>query len=85
MKVLMQNKPLNEAVQQSRLHHQLMPLSIRRETRFDYDILAELESRGHQVQIEPKENNGVVQAIQKHPNWLEAVSDARKDGVPDGY
>ena len=76
---------MGDAVQQSRLHHQLMPLSIRSETRFNKNILKKLEARGHEVQSELKGNNGVVQAIRKHPDWLEAVSDSRKSGAPDGY
>ena len=54
------------------------------EERFNNDILSELEKRGHKRGA-VKINNAVVQAIYLNDTWLDAVSDSRKDGRPDGY
>jgi len=54
------------------------------EERFNDDILSELETRG-QKRGSIQRNNAVVQAIYVNTTWLDAVSDSRKDGRPDGY
>ena len=46
------------------------------------DIAAQLEARGHEVDIS---SGAVCQSIQRKDGELHAVSDSRKGGVPDGY
>lgn len=83
-KVLLMNKDLNDAIQESRLHHQLMPLTIRQERRFNEKILDELKGMGHELG-KPMNQNGVVQAVQNLGDDFYAVCDSRKEGFPDGF
>merc|ERR1712210_412286 len=75
---------MNEAIQRSRIHHQLLPNEIRKEDRFDLNMIKELEKRGH-VYYNGTGRGAVVQGILRRNGVLEAVSDVRKGGKPDGY
>ena len=75
--------PLKEAVYRPRLHHQLIPNKVMVESDFPTDLRECLESRGHVI-----ENNGtyaVVQGIHVVNGLIQATSDPRKGGIPDGY
>jgi len=84
VKTLLLGMEVNEAVQEARLHHQLLPESIRYEIRFNNDTLALLEKRGHKRGDETNQN-AATQAILKKDGYIYAVSDSRKSGIPDGY
>ena len=76
----------NEAVQFNRVHHQLSP----NEFRFNHGgegwmkLMDDLKvNRGHQHGS--KLTSGIIQSIYVLPDGtIEAVSDHRHDGVPDG-
>ena len=71
------------AVQSPRVHHQLIPDEVRNEPRFSLDLVEQLKSRGHV--FNEVSSTAVVQAIKVKDGLVEAVSDIRKNGKPDGY
>ncbi|KAJ2549259.1 hypothetical protein EV175_004512 [Coemansia sp. RSA 1933] len=76
---------LDRAIDNPRLHHQLMPNQLMVDPLFPSSLTHALSAFGHD--IEPlKRTSSVVQAVQKLPDGLiHAVSDARKHGVAAGY
>ena len=75
--------PLNEAIYRRRVHHRLIPNNVYVETDFPEDITSSLESRGHEVIVST--SSAVVQGINVVDGMLQATSDPRKGGIPDGY
>ncbi|CAI8055687.1 Glutathione hydrolase 1 proenzyme [Geodia barretti] len=78
-RVLSLNEPIDEAIEASRLHHQLLPNQVQVEASFPDDIITYLESKGHNVTKDF--NYAVVQGV--HVNEVGVVSahsDSRKQG-----
>lgn len=86
LKHLYQNKTLHQAIDESRLHHQLYPMEVKHEDDFPEDILEDLRERGHKTA--PIVGRGsIVMGIARDAasGQLEAVSDFRKGGDVDGF
>ncbi len=72
------------AIARARLHDQLLPAKCFYEPGFDAAIVAYLSSIGHDM--EGWDDYAVVQGITLLPSGvIEAASDPRKGGVPNGY
>lgn len=72
------------AVEEPRLHNQLLPNTTTLEKDFDQAVITDLNGRGHETQI----TSGfiaVVQAIVRTASGWAAASDSRKGGEPAGY
>lgn len=84
LRVLRDDFGAHRAVEAPRMHHQWLPDRLLLEAGLLSDERrAALEERGHKV--EPIENVGVVQIVRRRPDGrLEAASDPRKGGRPDG-
>ncbi|GAA5822503.1 hypothetical protein JCM11251_006360 [Rhodosporidiobolus azoricus] len=75
---------LSAAVEAPRVHHQLLPDYVSIESTFRPDLVADLESRGHNITLFDI-NLGIaeVQAVMRDENGkFFAASDSRKNGVP---
>ena len=75
--------PLSDSIDRPRLHHQLIPNFVSIESDYPEDIVKTLEERGHEVVT--NSSFAVVQGIQVVDELLQAKSDPRKGGIPDGY
>ncbi|KAI8868039.1 gamma-glutamyltranspeptidase [Ramicandelaber brevisporus] len=83
-RILDHNMPLDTAIDEPRLHHQLLPEYVEVEDKMPKHIKDFLESRGHT--LVKYEETGVVHIATRHANGtLHAVSDTRKDSVAAGY
>ena len=71
---------INDAIRVARLHHQLVPNSIRIESGFPGNIIEKLEARGHSTLVVPKEQceSQVQVAYLKSDGLTYAASDPRK-------
>ena len=86
------NKPwfdesLSDAVDDPRLHEELVPMDveIEKKYRLNGDIVKGLEKLGHNVKVGKDADFAVVQAIYRKPGkGIYAKSDPRKYGVPAG-
>jgi gamma-glutamyltranspeptidase/glutathione hydrolase len=77
-------EPIDEAVGAKRFHHQWRPNRLMIERGHDEELVEELKSRGHDVEILGAA--GVTQAIARGPNGeLIGVSDPRVPGKAAGY
>jgi gamma-glutamyltranspeptidase/glutathione hydrolase/leukotriene-C4 hydrolase len=87
---------LKHAVDTARIHHQLMPNELRYENGLEEEVVAELRARKHNViknygvSISQHIHNKCAAASDdssnlKIENCIEAVSDGRKGGFPDGF
>ncbi|XP_025091563.1 LOW QUALITY PROTEIN: glutathione hydrolase 1 proenzyme-like [Pomacea canaliculata] len=82
IRTLWLNNSLVEAVEDSRVHHQLFPPEIHVDPGFPKDVQDGLVAKGHRIATHI---GSKVQAILKDGSRLYAVSDWRKGGAPDGY
>lgn len=89
---IMLGMPIHEAVDVPRLHHQLIPNAVQYEPDCSQEILDGLVAKGHNI-VPIKLKDSTVEAIVKSDpsGWgcktpcIEAVSDRRIFGKPDGY
>ncbi|KAF7489668.1 Glutathione hydrolase 1 proenzyme [Sarcoptes scabiei] len=81
------NETIKQAIDASRIHHQLFPSNIEYEPCFRLDILDGLRLRNHQVkEIKKGVRGAVVMAISRDQNGLlQANSDFRKGGTIAGF
>jgi len=78
---------LSHAIEDPRIHHQLLPNEVSVESGYRDDFLAGLEARGHKIDMIPEAKsvvNGLLKPRADDPT-LFAASDSRKDGVPAVY
>nr|XP_012604731.1 gamma-glutamyltranspeptidase 1 isoform X2 [Microcebus murinus] len=75
---------VKRAVEEPRLHNQLLPNITTLERDIDQAVVAALKTRHHQTQVTPT-FIAVVQAIVRTAGGWAAASDSRKGGEPAGY
>ena len=75
---------LDEAINEPRFHHQLVPDVVCVQEDFPDEWTEGFEARGHVVECAPR-RLAAVQAIVKEKGKFVAVCDYRKKGEPDGY
>ncbi|XP_001914813.3 glutathione hydrolase 1 proenzyme isoform X2 [Equus przewalskii] len=75
---------VKRAVEEPRLHNQLLPNTTTLERDIDQAVVAALKSRHHQTTVTPT-FIAVVQAIVRMAGGWAAASDSRKGGEPAGY
>ncbi|KAF7683204.1 Glutathione hydrolase proenzyme 2 [Astathelohania contejeani] len=88
---LILGKSLEEAIMESRIHHQLIPAFTYVENNFPHDIRNYLKRLGHKVEVSTQ--NSIFTSVQgihliKTKNGdkiIQAFSDSRKGGKSDGY
>ena len=76
-------KNLSAAIACPRLHHQLCPNHVQIENNFKREYQEGLEERGHMVKKDSV--MAVVQGIVRSGRYINATSDNRKGGKPDGF
>ena len=81
--VLNYDKKLSSAISLPRLQPRLYPNSIRVETDFPEEYREGLEERNHE--LVQSSGTAVVQGIFVEDGEIQATSDPRKGGEPDGY
>ncbi|CAJ0764193.1 4090_t:CDS:10 [Entrophospora sp. SA101] len=75
-----------EAINQPRVHHQLVPNLVSVEADFSRLLLDQLILKGHNITMDEPFGYSQVQAIRKFKNGvIHAASDYRKNGVAAGY
>ncbi|XP_041379599.1 scoloptoxin SSD20-like [Gigantopelta aegis] len=79
------SKRIKAAVDYPRIHHQLVPKSLRVEEGFPQYILDGLKAKGHDIKMYPTAKSFVQAVLQKATNKITVNSDYRKYGIPDGY
>ena len=84
IKVLWQHKNLKEAIDEKRVHHQLIPDYIQFEDGFDLEVHKFLRALGHSTHCF-EFGGSVIQGIHKVDEMhINAYSDPRKGGASDG-
>ncbi|KAA1136973.1 hypothetical protein PGTUg99_007893 [Puccinia graminis f. sp. tritici] len=79
---------LSHAIEDPRLHHQLLPNEVYVETSYRSDFLDSLKSKGHNItMIDIFYGKAAIHGIHKRlsEDTLFGSSDSRKHGVPDAY
>ena len=74
---------MQQAVDQSRIHHQWMPDSLSVENTVSPDTIELLKQRGHTIRL--TNAMGEVAAIRLDGQWIEGASDGRVEGNAKGY
>lgn len=74
---------MQEAVDQTRIHHQWMPDSLSIEKTASPDTIELLKQRGHTVRV--TNSIGEVEAIRINGQWIEGAADGRTEGTAKGY
>jgi gamma-glutamyltranspeptidase/glutathione hydrolase len=74
---------MQEAVDQSRIHHQWLPDALTVEKSVSPDTLELLRQRGDEIRVVP--SIGEVAAIRVEGQWIEGAPDGRTDGTARGY
>ncbi|XP_014287241.3 scoloptoxin SSD14 [Halyomorpha halys] len=77
------NKPIAEAMDLPRFHHQLMPMEWRYEPSMPRHIISGMKARGHRVSVIG--HSGEVTAIAKNGKIFSAASDGRRPGNTSYY
>ncbi|XP_076723626.1 glutathione hydrolase 1 proenzyme isoform X2 [Callospermophilus lateralis] len=75
---------VKRAVEEPRLHNQLLPNTTTLEKDFDQAVAAGLKTRHHQTEV-ASTFIAVIQAIVRTTSGWAAASDSRKGGEPAGY
>ncbi|XP_006874990.1 PREDICTED: gamma-glutamyltransferase light chain 2 isoform X2 [Chrysochloris asiatica] len=75
---------VKRAVEEPRLHNQLLPNITTLERHMDQAVTSALKNRHHDTEVTPN-YIAVVQAVLRTPNGWAAASDSRKGGEPAGY
>ncbi|XP_074147152.1 glutathione hydrolase 1 proenzyme-like [Sminthopsis crassicaudata] len=75
---------VKRAVEEPRLHNQLLPNTTTLEEQLEKAVGAELRARNHHTKT-TEDFIAVVQAVASSPDGWAAASDSRKGGVPAGY
>lgn len=76
---------LKSTIDAPRIHHQFSPNVIKYESDFPKNILAELQDRGHKVEVITGRSSIVMAVARTADGKLTANSDYRKGGSIDGY
>ena len=80
------NDTIENSINDSRFHHQLLPMYIEYEKGFNEDILNELAAKGHELEESPSDFGfAALTAIARRNNKLIVVSDRRREGVGDVF
>lgn len=76
------NQSLDTSMNMKRLHHQLQPMTVRCEYDFNPEIIAFLQSKGHDIYIQPAGLTGFASiiAIGNKNGTIEAAFDPRRGG-----
>ena len=74
---------MQEAVDQTRIHHQWLPDNLWLEKSASPDTIRLLKERGHDVRVVP--TMGEVAAIRIDGQWIEGAADGRTEGTAKGY
>jgi gamma-glutamyltranspeptidase/glutathione hydrolase len=74
---------MQEAVDQTRIHHQWMPDTLRIERTVSPDTVELLKQRGHDVQL--TNSIGDIAAIRVDGQWIEGAPDGRTEATAKGY
>jgi gamma-glutamyltranspeptidase / glutathione hydrolase len=74
---------MQQAVDQTRIHHQWMPDSLSVENTASPDTIELLKQRGHTVRV--TNSIGEVAAIRINGTWIEGAPDGRTEGTAKGY
>jgi gamma-glutamyltranspeptidase/glutathione hydrolase len=74
---------MQQAVDQTRIHHQWMPDTLSVENTASPDTIELLKQRGHTVRLTP--SIGEVAAIRIDGQWIEGAADGRTEGTAKGY
>jgi len=74
---------MQQAVDQTRIHHQWMPDSLSVENTASPDTIELLKQRGHTVRV--TNSIGEVAAIRINGKWIEGAPDGRTEGTAKGY
>jgi gamma-glutamyltranspeptidase/glutathione hydrolase len=72
-----------QAVDQTRIHHQWMPDTLRVENTVSPDTVELLKQRGHNIQL--ANSIGEVAAIRVDGQWIEGAPDGRVEATAKGY
>ncbi|XP_077508041.1 scoloptoxin SSD14-like [Amblyomma americanum] len=83
MRALWQGKSIKEAIDQARLHHELMPTELEVEASFPKEYISMLKKKGHKIKVQEVMPNA-VSAIFMRDGRLYANSDFRRGGSVDG-
>uniref|UniRef100_A0A7N4P5J6 Uncharacterized protein n=1 Tax=Sarcophilus harrisii TaxID=9305 RepID=A0A7N4P5J6_SARHA len=75
---------VKKAVEEPRLHNQLLPNTTTLEEQLEKAVGPELRARNHHTKT-TEDFIAVVQAVASSPDGWAAASDSRKGGVPAGY
>lgn len=75
------NQTILDAMNEPRMHHQLLPMHIMYETGFDDGVLEGLRTLGHgMVEVKSNLSLGGVYALTRVGKHIEAVSESRRNG-----
>ena len=72
-----------DAVARPRFHHQRVPDRLQVEPASSPDVIAQLKTFGHHVEIVPQQ--GDAAAITIDNDWLEGAADPRTEATTKGY
>lgn len=76
------NLPIQQAIDEKRLHHQLQPMRVRHEFGYDPEIIKFLESKDHETYEQPPMISGFASVIGlvKKDGKIEGAVDPRRGG-----
>ncbi|XP_049517479.1 scoloptoxin SSD20-like [Dermacentor silvarum] len=83
MRTLWQGKTIKQAIDQPRVHHQLLPTDLEVEELFPEVYANQLQKKGHKIKVKKIMHN-VVNGIHRRDGRLYANTDYRKDSTVDG-
>lgn len=83
MRTLWQGKNIKEAIDEPRVHHQLLPTDLEVEEHFPKVYVSQLKEKGHKIKVRDIMPN-VMTGIHRRDGRLYANTDFRKDSTVDG-